>query len=123
MREITFKNLTSISSRKKDIFLKEMFEKNGVTANTERRCFYFIKDIRHLPSGVKLKDWIESQDKDEEQKKRHFHILREHNDSLGEDKVICKMGGTFCMIINERVYTIGFLHSFKAAFVKNTAAK
>ena len=48
MREVLFKNLTSASPRKKDIVLREITEKNGVTAQTERRCFYFIKAVEHV---------------------------------------------------------------------------
>ena len=58
MREVVFKHLTSVESRKKNILLKEVFEKDGVTANTERRCFYFIKDIRHLDGDKGLQEWM-----------------------------------------------------------------
>ena len=48
MREVTFRDLTSLNSRKKDIVLKEVFEKDGVLAKTERRCLYFIRKIDRL---------------------------------------------------------------------------
>jgi len=118
MREVLFKNLTSINSRKKDIFLKEVFVKDGVTAKTERRCFYFIKDITRLNEAKELHKWVNSPDKVASAGKRHFHILRDRNDHLGEDKLICKITGTFYAIVGRNVYTIGFLHSFKVRFAK-----
>jgi len=122
MREVLFKNLTSLSSRKKDIFLREVFVKNGITAKTERRCFYFIKDIKHLASDADMQKWMDSQGQLGAENKRQFHILKEHNDAHLEDKVMCKILGTFYAVINSTVYTIGFMHSFKVRFEKPSLA-
>ena len=123
MREVVFKNLTSVASRKKDIFLQEVFEKEGMKAKTERRCFYFIKDIKHMASDDELKKWLDVEGETKGLNRRQFHIMKEHNDALLEDKIICKILGTFYAVINKTVYTIGFLHSFKVRFVKPSLAK
>jgi len=123
MREVIFKDLTSIRSRKKDIFLKEVFEKDGIVAKTERRCFYFIKDIEHLDSEEGLQKWLAQQGESNAVNKRQFHILKEHNDANLEDKIICKILGTFYAVINKTVCTIGFMHSFKVRFQKPSMAK
>ena len=123
MREVVFKNLTSINSRKKDIFLKEVFEREGIVAKTERRCFYFIKNIKHLESDEELQNWLGSQGNSNMVNNRQFHILKEHNDIHLEDKIICKILGTFYAVINKSIYTIGFLHSFKVRFQKPDLAK
>ncbi|MCM8761250.1 MAG: hypothetical protein NC938_03825 [Candidatus Omnitrophica bacterium] len=123
MREVVFKNLTSVNSRKKDIFLQEVFEKDGVLARTERRCFYYIKDITHLENQDDLQKWLEVQNKAGNISKRQFYIYKEHSDSLGEDKLLCKILGTFYAIIDQCVYTIVFLHSFRVRFTKSTLAK
>ncbi|MFA5142775.1 MAG: hypothetical protein WC522_01230 [Candidatus Omnitrophota bacterium] len=122
MREVVFKNLTSLSSRKKDIFLKEVFEKDGMIAKTERRCFYYIKEIKHLQSDAELQKWIADQGDASNLNRRQFHIMKEHNDSHLEDKIICKIVGTFYAVINRSVYTIGFMHSFKVRFEKASLA-
>lgn len=122
MREVIFKNLTSVQSRKKDIFLKEIFERDGVVARTERRSFYFIKDVNHLQSEEELKNWISSNN-NTGHSKRHFHIVKEHNDALGIDKFICKILGVFYAVIDRDIYTIAFLHSFKVSFEKATLIK
>lgn len=118
MREILFKELTSGNLRKKDTVLREAFEKDGIQAKTERRCFYFIKDIMQAQDANGLQEWFNSQKNPETQEKRQFHIMKEHNDVIGEDKVICKISGTFYAVFNNTVYSIGFLHSFKVRFVK-----
>jgi hypothetical protein len=122
MRQVLFKNLTSAASRKKDVVLREIFEKDGVVAKTERRCFYFIKQVKHLADETELQGWLNSQGDGEKMNKRHFHIMKEHNDGHNEDKVICKIMGTFYAVVNKSVYTIAFLHSFKVIFAKASMA-
>lgn len=119
MREVVFKNLTSAGSRKKDILLKEIFERDGVIARTERRCFYFIKEISEFTDKADFQKLIDAQNNTDNPNKRQFHILKEHNDKLGEDKLICKIAGTFYVIVGQKIYTIAFLHSFKVIFVKH----
>jgi hypothetical protein len=118
MREVVFKNLTSIESRKKDILLKEVFERDGIMAKTERRCFYFIKDVKRMESDEAMQKWISTEGAPKTANNRQFHIMKEHNDAHAEDKIICKILGTFYAVINRTIYTIGFMHSFKVRFVK-----
>ena len=119
MREVVFKNLTLPHSGKKDVLLKEVFQRDGVIAKTERRSLYFIKDISHLQSDEELQTWVSSQNNRDEPVKRHFHILKEHSDALGTDKFICKILGLFYAVVDRDIYTIAFLHSFKINFAKN----
>jgi len=123
MREVVYKNLTSVSSRKKDIFLQEVFERNGLTAKTERRCLYFVRDIIHVDNPDELQKWVVRQSEAGAINKRHFYIFREHSDELGEDKFICKILGNFYAVIENSVYTIAFLQSFKIRFTKGVSAK
>lgn len=123
MREVVYKNLTSLSSRKKDIFLQEVFERDGVTAKTERRCLYFIKDIIHLDKPDDLQKWVTKQSESGMVNKREFHIFKEHNDKLGVDKLICKILGNFYVIVEDSVYVIAFLQSFKIRFSKRALEK
>ena len=123
MREVVFKNLTSVQSRKKDTLLREVFERDGVVARTERRSFYFIKDVMHLASDEELQRWVTSQEKEAEPVKRHFHILKEHNDTHGADKFMCKILGVFYAVVDRDIYTIAFLHSFKISFMKDSIVK
>jgi len=120
MREIMFKNLTSGDLKKKDIFVREVFEENGIVTRTERRYFYFIKDIHKIKDDEDPNIWASKENSKPEAKTRHFHILKEHNDELGEERLICKVAGTFYAVIGREVYTIAFLHSFKVALMKAT---
>ena len=124
MRKIVFKNLTSANPRKKDVFIREVFEKDGIVARTERRCFYFVKKIVNFNNPEDLQGWIKEQGSAAKNLgKRHFHILKEHNDGVGGDKLVCKIAGTFYAVFNNSVYTIAFLHYFKVFFMKASLAK
>jgi hypothetical protein len=118
MREVVFKNLTSINSRKKDIFLQEVFEKDGITAKTERRSLYFVKDIMRLDQPGDLQNWLAKQGETGMVNKRQFYIFKQHSDSPGEDKLICKIFGNFYAVVDNSVYMIAFLQSFKIRFSK-----
>ena len=118
MREVLFKDLTSVASRKKDILLKEIFERDGVVAKTERRCFYFIKNISRMAGPDDPQAYLDSNSQNTAANKRTFHILKLHNDQSGEDKLIFKLSGTFYAVVDNALYTIAFLHSFKVKFMK-----
>lgn len=120
MREVVYKNIQSNNSRVKNIFLREIFERDGVVARTERRCFYYIKDVTPVREVKDLEQWIDRKNSVGPAGKRHFHILRQHNDPVAEDKLICKIIGTFYAVANNNVYTIAFLHSFKVRFRKGS---
>lgn len=122
MREILFKDVMPNNLRKKDTVLREVFEKDGVTAKTERRCFYFIKDILHVDDSSELQKWLDSRNTPSEANKRHFHIIKEHSDTHGQDRVVCKITGVFYAVFNNTVYSIAYLHSFKVSFMKATLA-
>ncbi|MFH1189961.1 MAG: hypothetical protein V1682_04655 [Candidatus Omnitrophota bacterium] len=122
MREVVYKNLTSLSSRKKDIFMQEVFEKDGVTAQTERRSLYFVKDIIRLDQPDDLQKWISKQGGCGQVNRRRFYIFKQHSDSSGVDKLICKVLGNFYAVIDNAVYMIAFLQSFKIRFSKKALA-
>lgn len=123
MREVIFKDFTSLTSRKKDIVLKEVFERDGVLAKTERRCLYFIRRVDRLSDENTLDKWIASQGAGGSPNSRRFHIVKVHSDAANEDKVICRIDGEFFAVVNMNVYTIGFLHYFKVRFERNAMAK
>jgi hypothetical protein len=122
MREVLFKNMTSLQSKKKDTLLQEIFEKDGVLAKTERRYFYFIKEIAYVDSDKSMEEWVSEKNLAEPAKKRHFYIMKEHSDTSGTDKLVCKVAGTFYAIVGRMVYTIAFLHAFKVRFAKVAGA-
>ena len=78
MREVVYRNLTPPGSRKKDVFIQETFEKNGVTAKTERRCFYFVKEVSHFDTIDDLREWEDAQTRSGAADKKEFYIFKKH---------------------------------------------
>ncbi len=115
MRELLFKNSTMWSQKKRDIFVQETVEKDGVLAKTTRRCLYYIKDIKHIKNPKNMKKLTEIKLNDDNTK-RHFHVLKERDSDSGVDKLMCKVAGTFYAMIDEYLYSIVFIHTFKISF-------
>ena len=116
MREILFKALTSPENQKRDFRVQETFTKDGVLARTERRCFYFVLGKVHIDDCNDIEKLSEIKFKEIPQKKRHYYILKIHDSEHGEDRLICKVAGSFYAVCGNNVYCIAFLHSFKITF-------
>jgi len=56
-----FMNITAkgIYLNKRDIFVEETVEKDGILAKTTRRCLYFIKEKKHVKNPDELKNIAE----------------------------------------------------------------
>ena len=115
MRELIFKNMTHWDHNKRDIFVEETVERDGVLAKTTRRCLYFIKERKHIKNPNDLKK-IAELNVSTEGVRRHFHVLKERNTDEGVDKLMCKVAGTFYAMIDEYLYSIAFIHTFKIGF-------
>ncbi|NQT06033.1 MAG: hypothetical protein HQ575_00670 [Candidatus Omnitrophica bacterium] len=117
MRELLYKNLTSLDHKKRDIIVQEVVRKDGVLAKTSRRCLYFIKEKVRVQSPEDLKR-IADLKAESEKAKRHFHVLKERDSSSGKDKLMCKVAGTFYAMVNNYLYSIVFIHTFKISFTE-----
>lgn len=115
MRELLFKNMTSWDHNKRDVFVEEIIEKDGILAKTTRRCLYFVKEKTRIKNPMDLKSIAEIKTANDKIK-RHFHVLKERDSNSGLDKLMCKVAGTFYAMINEYLYCIVFVHTFKISF-------
>ena len=118
MRELIFKNLTTSTSKKRDISVEEVVERNGLVSETMKRSIYFIRDAHHIRSKTELEEWIERRKKDPNLSKKFFHILRNYSADKKEDKLVCKMRGSFYIISGASVYNIVFVHAIKVKIHK-----
>lgn len=115
MRELFFKNMTHWDHNKKDIVVEETIEKDGILAKTTRRCLYFVKERTPVEDPTDLKNIAEMKTKNDKIN-RHFHVLKECNSNKGFDKLMCKVAGTFYAMVNNYLYCIVFIHTFKITF-------
>jgi len=113
MRELIFKNLTTLASKKRDVSVKEIIERNGLVSSTMKRSMYFIRGSHPVKSKEELESWVNKRKQDPNLNKKFFHILRDYSDRAKTDKLICKMRGSFYVISGAAVYDIVFVHAIK----------
>ena len=113
MRKILYKNLTGANHKKRDLCIREVITHDDYMATIERRCLYFVREKVYIENPANLDSLKVLKKKDDVWKKKHFHILRKHDTATGEDKLICKIAGTFYAIVGHYVFCIAFVHSFK----------
>ncbi len=116
MREIVYKNLTNIDSRKRDLCMREVVEKDGVTTKIEKRCIYFVREIICIKDASDLECLKGLKETSDAWKRRHFHVLRKRNSDTGEDRLTCKVAGTLYAIIGRYVFCVAFVQSLKIDF-------
>ena len=113
MREILYKNLTGADNLKHDICIREVVNRDDFMATIERRCIYFVRDRIYVEDPDNLDALKDIKENKDVWKKKHFHILRNHDASANEDSLLCKVAGTFYAVADHYVYCIAFVHSFK----------
>ena len=116
MRDLVFKTLTSLESKKQDLCIQETMEKVGVLANTERRCRYFIMGKAHIDDINGIEKLAQVKFANVPYRKRHYHVLKTHDERLGEDRLLCKTAGMFYAVHGADVYCIAYIHSFRITF-------
>ena len=113
MREILYKNLTGSNNKRRDLSIREVITRDDFMATIERKCIYFVREKVYIEDPNNLDSLKVLKKSKDVWKKRHFHILRKHNVQTGEDKLTCKVAGTFYAIVEHYVFCIAFVHSFK----------
>ncbi len=114
MREMVFKNLTSENKRKKDIYITEMVEQNGIKTVTCRHSVYMVgghskaKDINEL---LKYKD-----NPSMNCAKRHVFIFKKQDTLHKKESFVCDVVGKFYAVVKSDIYSIAFKHSFEIDF-------
>jgi len=123
MRELVFKALTAGSSNKRDLCIQETVEKDGVIANTQRRCQYFVLARVHMEEGENMDTMVSCRFNDIPHKKKHYYVLKTHDAATGKDKLLCKVAGVFYALSGSEVYCIAFVHTLKILFTVAGAPK
>ncbi|MCQ9206412.1 MAG: hypothetical protein NG740_00800 [Omnitrophica bacterium] len=118
MREIIFKNLNTPRANKRDISMEEIVERDGVVSSTKKRSMYFVREVHHMKTHDALQKWVANRQKSPGLGKKFFHILHKYSTKDHEDKLVCKMRGSFCIISDKDVYDIVFVHAIKICIHK-----
>lgn len=99
MRDLLFRNLTSLDRKRKVLASSEIFDKSGVRTVVRRHFAYMVKE---LPAGTEL-----------EKQPPYLFIFKEKNTRERAEKFFCRMKGSVYAASEGRMYLITFMHSLK----------
>lgn len=98
MRELLYKNLTSVEKGRKVLSIIEESQKNGFFTRTSRRFIYMIKESANLRESLVAPT---------------FYILKIHDSKNHKERFLFKVKGNFFVVNNSQVRIVYFCHSFK----------
>jgi hypothetical protein len=114
MRELLFKDITSENKKRKDLFVSETFDQNGVTTTTQRRSTYIIGACNKFKNLEELLAWKKNIGPNAG--KRHVFIIKKRDTILNKDAFICDVIGKFYAVSQCDIYSVAFKHSFEVDF-------
>ena len=115
MRELLFKNMTSGDKKRKDLYVSETFNKNGITTTTQRHSTYILGACNKFNSLEELAEWKKTSGLNTG--KRHIFIIKKRDTKLNKDIFICDVVGRFYAMSGLDIYSIAFKHSFEIDFL------
>lgn len=118
MREVVFKNLTSGDKKRRDLYVSETVDKNGIRTITRRHSIYIIaghNKIENAEDLVKYKNIAP-----ENEAKRHVFVFKKHDTKLKKDTFVCDVVGRFYAVVKDEIYSVAFKHSFEVDFLATT---
>ena len=113
MREITFKHLTSHNHRRRDLWMQEETEENGVQAKVQKRCVYMIKGRRHFDAPVDVEAWLSTNAPESQCRLRNLTVTRIQDTKAGTRRFSFKAIGSFYAVVGEDLFSIAFVQTYR----------
>ncbi|MDP3143630.1 MAG: hypothetical protein Q8N14_06850 [Candidatus Omnitrophota bacterium] len=98
MRELLYKNLTSLEKGRRILAISEESQKNGFLTRTSRKFIYMIKDTENLRESLTAPV---------------FHIFKIRDSKNRKERFVFKVKGNFFVVNDQKVRLVYFCHSFK----------
>ncbi len=96
MRDLLFKNSTSIAHKRKTLSCSEVFDSEGIRTIVRRHFIYIVHELEKQPT---------------EQKQPYLSILKIQDTKNKKQHFFCKLKGSVCASFNNKIYLIEFMHS------------
>lgn len=112
MRDILYKNLTSLDHHQRDIFLSEAFVQDGVNIKTEKHFIYSVRDHALLDKPEKLKVWVEKY-ASEGPRLKDLSVLKSYDSKAGEERFEVRITGELYILREQDIFNIDFMQIFK----------
>ncbi|MFH1858492.1 MAG: hypothetical protein ABH845_06300 [Candidatus Omnitrophota bacterium] len=113
MREIVFKNLTTRGHRKRDLWLEEVTEENGMHAKIRKRCVYLIRGHLHLAAPQVVEKWITDHAEDPKCRLRNLTVRRIEDSKTKTKHFYFKAVGNFYAVMGLEVFSVGFFQTYE----------
>lgn len=98
MRDLLFKNLTSIDNRRKILSSSEIVDKEGIRTVVHRHFVYFVREVAEPPETLEPP---------------YLAVLKERNTKLHYERFYCRMKGSMLVKRDGKTFKINFMHSLK----------
>ncbi len=99
MRDLLFRNLTSLDRKRKILTTLEIFDKSGVRTVVRKHFIYMVKEVARDVKMVKQPSYM--------------FIIKEKNTKERVEKFSCRIKSSVYAISAGRIYFITFIHSLK----------
>ena len=98
MRDLLFRNLTSIDKKRRIIASSEVVDKRGVRSIIHRHFVCILKEIK---------------DNQVSRPSPYLYVLKEHNNKEQKERFFCRLKGSVLVVNKEKLFLILFMHSLK----------
>ncbi len=112
MRDILYKNLTSLDHQQRDVLLTERLVQNGVTTRTQKHFTYSVSDRTFLDKPEKLQSWIQKY-AGKGPRLRDLSVLKSYDSKSGEEKFEVKIAGNIYVLREQDIFNVDFTQVFK----------
>ncbi len=98
MRDLLYKNLTSLDKKRRVIASSEVVDKEGIHRVIHRHFVYMIKEVA-AENNSKPSSYL--------------YVLKERNNKEQREKFFCRIKGSMYLVQENKLYLIIFTHSLK----------
>ncbi len=98
MRDLFYKNLTSLDRGRKIIASSEVVDKEGIHSVVHRHFAYIIKQVPAASS---------------EKPKPYLYVLKEINSKEKRERFFCKIKGSIVIVHNGKILLVTFVHTLR----------
>ncbi|MFA5389733.1 MAG: hypothetical protein WC312_08305, partial [Candidatus Omnitrophota bacterium] len=112
---LLFKNITSENKKRKDLYVTETFDRDGITTTTQRHSTYIIGSCNKFKNLEEMMEWKKNAGM--AVNKRHIFIIKKRDTKLNKDMFICDVVGKFYAVSGCDIYSVAFKHSFEVDFL------
>lgn len=111
MRELLFKNLISANRKRKELFMLEHFEEEGVVRELEKRFVYTIKDIFKYRRKKELEAYLN--ERVEKDSVPQTYIVRSYDSREAREKIIYKITEIQYIVFKDKVVVLQLTQNIK----------